>query len=41
MLFATLVAPEAIVRDRRDGMLRLYLSTPLTAPTYLAPNSLR
>ena len=35
MLFATLVAPEAIVRDRRDGMLRLYLSTPLTAPTYL------
>ncbi|MEM8705690.1 MAG: ABC transporter permease subunit [Actinomycetota bacterium] len=36
MLFATLVAPEAIVRDRRDGMLRLYLSTPLTKPTYLA-----
>ena len=34
-LFATLVAPEAIVRDRRDGMLRLYLSTPLTKPTYL------
>ena len=34
-VFATLVAPEAIVRDRRDGMLRLYLSTPLTAPTYL------
>ena len=36
VLFATLVAPEAIVRDRRDGMLRLYLSTPLTKPTYLA-----
>ena len=35
MLFATLVSPEAIVRDRRDGMLRLYLSTPLTKPTYL------
>ena len=35
-VFATLVAPEAIVRDRRDGMLRLYLSTPLTKPTYLA-----
>lgn len=35
VLFATLVAPEAIVRDRRDGMLRLYLSTPLTKPTYL------
>jgi len=36
VLYATLVAPEAIVRDRRDGMLRLYLSTPLTKPTYLA-----
>jgi len=36
VLFATLVAPEAIVRDRRDGMLRLYLSTPLTKPIYLA-----
>ncbi len=35
VLFATLVAPEAIVRDRRDGMLPLYLSTPLTKPTYL------
>ena len=35
VLYATLVAPEAIVRDRRDGMLRLYLSTPLTKPTYL------
>ena len=23
------------MRDRRDGMLRLYLSTPLTKPTYL------
>ena len=35
ILFSTLVAPEAIVRDRRDGMLSLYLSTPLTRPTYL------
>ena len=35
MLFAALVAPEAIVRDRRDGMLPLYLSTPLTRATYL------
>lgn len=35
VLFATLVAPEALVRDRRDGMFRLYLSTPLTKPTYL------
>jgi ABC-2 type transport system permease protein len=35
MLFAALVAPEAIVRDRRNGMLSLYLSTPLTRPSYL------
>ena len=35
LLFSTLVAPEAIVRDRRDGMLSLYLSTPLTRPTYI------
>lgn len=36
ILFASMVAPEAIVRDRRDGMFALYLSTPLTRPTYLA-----
>jgi ABC-2 type transport system permease protein len=36
VLFAALVAPEAIVRDRRNGMLSLYLSTPLTRPSYLA-----
>lgn len=36
LLFTALVAPEAIVRDRRDGMYSLYLSTPLTRPTYLA-----
>jgi ABC-2 type transport system permease protein len=35
ILFTGLVAPEALVRDRRDGMLSLYLSTPLTRPTYL------
>lgn len=35
LLFTALVAPEAIVRDRRDGMYSLYLSTPLTRPTYL------
>jgi ABC-2 type transport system permease protein len=35
LLFTSLVAPEAIVRDRRDGMFALYLSTPLTRPTYL------
>ena len=36
LLFTALVSPEAIVRDRRDGMYALYLSTPLTRPTYLA-----
>ncbi len=36
LLFTALVAPEAIVRDRGDGMFPLYLSTPLTRPTYLA-----
>ncbi len=35
VLFVTLVAPDALVRDRRDGMLSLYLSTPLTRVTYL------
>jgi len=35
VLFTGLVAPEALVRDRRDGMLSLYLSTPLTRPTYM------
>jgi ABC-2 type transport system permease protein len=35
LVFTALVAPEAIVRDRRDGMYSLYLSTPLTRPTYL------
>lgn len=36
VLFAAFVAPEALVRDRRDGMFSLYLSTPLTRFTYLA-----
>lgn len=36
LLFTALVAPEALVRDRGDGMFTLYLSTPLTRPTYLA-----
>jgi ABC-2 type transport system permease protein len=35
LVFVAFVAPEAIVRDRRDGMFALYLSTPLTRPTYL------
>ncbi|MDJ0768236.1 MAG: ABC transporter permease [Ilumatobacter sp.] len=33
--FTALVAPEAIVRDRRDRMFSLYLSTPLSRTTYL------
>lgn len=35
VVFVALVAPEAIVRDRRDGMFALYLSTPLSRPTYV------
>lgn len=35
IVFTAFVAPEAVVRDRRDGMYALYLSTPLTKPTYL------
>lgn len=36
ILFAALVAPEVLVSDRRNGMLALYLSTPLRRSTYLA-----
>lgn len=36
IVFVALVAPEAIVRDRSDGMFSLYLSTPLARPSYLA-----
>ena len=35
LLFAAMVAPEALVRDRRDGMFSLYLSTPLTRSSYV------
>jgi ABC-2 type transport system permease protein len=35
IVFVSLVAPEAIVRDRRDGMFALYLSTPLSRTTYV------
>ncbi|MEO6652696.1 MAG: ABC transporter permease [Ilumatobacteraceae bacterium] len=35
IVFVALVAPEAIVRDRRDGMFALYLSTPLSRLTYV------
>ncbi len=40
LVFVAFVAPEAIVRDRRDGMFALYLSTPLTKPTYLLAKSI-
>lgn len=36
VIFMAFVAPGALVGDRRDGMLSLYLSTPLTRVTYLA-----
>ena len=35
LLFAGLVAPEVLVGDRRNGMLAMYLSTPLRRGTYL------
>lgn len=40
VLFTAFIAPEAVVRDRRDGMFALYLSTPLTKPTYLAAKAI-
>ena len=35
LVFTAMVAPEALVRDRRDGMFSLYLSTPLTRSSYV------
>jgi len=35
VLFSALVAPEVLVSDRRNGMLAMYLSTPLNRGTYL------
>jgi ABC-2 type transport system permease protein len=35
VLFTALVAPEVLVSDRRNGMLAMYLSTPLNRATYL------
>lgn len=35
-LFAGFVAPELLCRDRRSGMLGVFLSSPLNRPTYLA-----
>lgn len=36
VLFSALVAPEVLVSDRRNGMLAMYLSTPLNRGTYLS-----
>ena len=36
ILFAAFVGPEVLIPDRRNGMLALYLSTPLDRRTYLA-----
>jgi ABC-2 type transport system permease protein len=40
VLFVALVAPEVLVSDRRNGMLAMYLSTPLSRPTYLTAKAL-
>lgn len=40
MIYAAMVAPEALVRDRRDGMFSLYLSTPLTRASYVGAKAL-
>jgi len=40
VLFTALVAPEVLVSDRRNGMLAMYLSTPLDRRTYLVAKAL-
>jgi ABC-2 type transport system permease protein len=40
LLFAAMVAPEVLVSDRRNGMLAMYLSTPLDRGTYLAAKAI-
>ncbi len=39
-LFAAMVAPEILISDRRDGMLAMYLSTPLNRRTYLTAKAI-
>ena len=39
-LFAAMVAPEILIADRRDGMLAMYLSTPLDRRTYLTAKAI-
>lgn len=40
VLFSALVAPEVLVSDRRNGMLAMYLSTPLSRGTYLTAKAI-
>ena len=40
VLFSALVAPEVLVSDRRNGMLAMYLSTPLDRRTYLTAKAI-
>jgi ABC-2 type transport system permease protein len=40
LLFAAMVAPEVLVSDRRNGMLAMYLSTPLDRGTYLTAKAI-
>jgi ABC-2 type transport system permease protein len=40
LLFAAMVAPEVLVSDRRNGMLAMYLSTPLDRVTYLTAKAI-
>ena len=36
-VFAAVVAPELLCRDRRDGVMQLYLVRPLTGSDYIVP----
>lgn len=40
VIFTAFVGPEVLCSDRRDGLLGLYLASPLTRTTYLAAKAL-